>query len=76
MLLTELRGWPEEFKVMAPQLTEHVVVYSEFLFRLGLFHKRLELLKCIPKDNTSNIKRKETNVPELGQSSSFAFTWK
>lgn len=53
---------------MTLQMAEHVIVYGEFLFRMGLLHKRLELLKCLPKDDVSIAKHYGTNTQELGLS--------
>jgi hypothetical protein len=60
---------------MTLQLAEHVIVYGELLFRLGLLHKRLELLKCLPKDSPSIVKGNETTTEELGWPYSFGFGW-
>jgi hypothetical protein len=52
---------------MGLRFTEHILAYSELLFRWDLLHKRSELLKCLPKDDTVSIMRDIANQQELGR---------
>ena len=52
---------------MTLQMTGHIIVYGELLFRLGLLHKRSELLKCLPKDSPFGAGQHETNTEELSE---------
>ncbi|KAF8581466.1 hypothetical protein K439DRAFT_1636189 [Ramaria rubella] len=51
--------------VVTLRLADHIIAYSEFLFRWGLLSKRLELLKCLSKNDADYVTCGEAKKEKL-----------